>query len=500
VRLSKLLDGAGVASSRPPEPDVEVSGVRLDSRKVTEGDLFCALRGQKLNGDDFALQAIAGGARAVLSESPRPPEVDPAVAWIQVQDARRATGRLAREWHGRPDAALTLIGITGTCGKTSVVYLLESMAREAGVPAGRIGTVGYAHGTRERAAERTTPEAPDLFAMLSEMRDEGIRLVAMEVSSHALELNRVEGARFAAGCFLNLSRDHLDFHRDMERYFSAKAKLIEDLDPEAAAVLPADDPRGASLAARTRANVIRFGRSVDAEVRIAEEECALDGTRMKLATPGGEIRVRTSLIGRFTPDNVAAAAACALVAGLPAGSIAEGAKALARIPGRMEAIDCGQPFAVLVDFAHTEDALARALSSLRAMTEGRVLVVFGCGGDRDRGKRPAMGRVAAKLADVVVLTSDNPRSEDEMAILDAIRSGVEEIPGANQRCLTIRDRTLAAARAVGMARQGDVVLLAGKGHETTQSIGDRLVPLDDREIAREALAERGFQGGCRAHA
>ena len=499
MRLSRLLKGADLQPIGEPGGDPEIRGVGLDSRTSRQGDLFCAVAGFKVDGVGFVPQAVARGAVAILAESERPADLDPAVAWVRVADARTATGLAAREWHGRPDEAMTVVGVTGTNGKTSVVWLIESMARAAGKSAGRCGTIGHAYGGRTWPAERTTPEAPELFGILASMREHGVEVVAMEVSSHALELGRVAGARFAVGAFLNLSRDHLDFHEEMDRYFAAKARLILELDPVATAVLAADDERVMTLASETPARVLTFGRDADATVRITRERSTLEGSRAVLETPAGPLEVESPLVGAFAIDNIAAAAACALAIGLDGDAVVEGVKNLHTLPGRMERVAMGQPFAVVVDYAHTEHALQRLLEAVRKMTPGRVLVVFGCGGNRDRGKRPAMGRVAAELADVVFLTSDNPRDEDPQAILDDIERGLlSSVARAEHH--VVPDRRDAIGRAVAAAEANDSVVVAGKGHESTQAFGDRIEPFDDREVARELLFAAGWQGGCHAGA
>ncbi len=496
MRLSRLLKGAGLQPLGEPGGDPEIRGIQLDSRIIDRGDLFCAVAGFKVDGVAFVPQAVARGAVAVLAESERPADLDPAVAWVRVADARIATGLAAREWHGRPDEAMTLVGVTGTNGKTSVVWLIEAMAGAAGKSAGRCGTIGHAYGGREWPAERTTPEAPELFEVLASMRERGVEVVAMEVSSHALELGRVAGAKFAASAFLNLSRDHLDFHGEMDRYFAAKARLILGLDPDATAVLAADDPRVRALAGETRARVMTFGRAEDATVRITRERSTLHGSRAALETPAGPLEIDSPLVGAFAIDNIAAAAACALAIGLDGDAVVEGVKNLHTLPGRMEMVAMGQPFAVVVDYAHTEHALRRLLEAVREMTPGRVLVVFGCGGNRDRGKRPAMGRVASELADVVFLTTDNPRDEDPQSILDDIARGI--LSDAEHH--VVPDRRDAIGRAVSTAEANDVVVVAGKGHESTQAFGDRVESFDDREVARELLCAAGWEGGCRAGA
>jgi UDP-N-acetylmuramoyl-L-alanyl-D-glutamate--2,6-diaminopimelate ligase len=497
--LSTLLSDAGIAPAAPLASDPVVTGVSVDSRAVLRGEIFFALRGAKDDGARFAPDALARGASAVVAESPAPPGVRGDL-WVRVADARRAMGLAARAWWDRPDETLTLVGITGTKGKTTVTYLVEAIARAAGREAGRIGTVGYAFGGRECDAPRTTPEATELFALLARMRDAGTEIVAMEVSSHAVALHRIADARFAVAAFLNLGRDHLDFHGTMEAYFEAKAALFARLSPHDAAVLPASDPRGDDIAARTRARVIRFGRGDEADVRVFEEAGGLAGSTARLETPGGTIEIRTSLPGRFNVLNAAAAAACALALGIGPEAIAAGIDAVSRVPGRLEPVQCGQPFAVLVDYAHTEESLAAVLVAVRELTRGRLTVVFGCGGNRDRGKRFGMGRAAALGADRIVLTSDNPRDEDPESILEEVAAGVAAAPDGSERCRIELDRARAISIAVSGARPGDAVVVAGKGHETTQTLRDRVVPFDDRQAVRSALSALGFRGGSRAGA
>jgi len=498
ARLSSLLERAGVRPLADPGADPEIRGACLDSRRVGPGDIFFALRGFRSDGDSFVPDAVRRGARAVVSAAPRPTWLDAGVAWVQVAQPRQAAGPISRECYNRPDESLTLVGITGTNGKTTVAYLVESIATAAGRKAGRIGTVGHAFAGIERAAVRTTPEAPDLFRLLAEMRDEAVDLVAMEVSSHALALHRVEGARFATAAFLNLSRDHLDFHADEENYFLAKARLFEALSEREWAVLPADSPHGERLRRRTRARVLTFGRRPSADVRLRDERCGSDGSSAVLETPEGPLPVRSFLLGRFNLDNVAAAAACALAVGMPPESIPAGVLGLHMVPGRMERLDRGQPFSVIVDYAHTEAALRNLLDSAREFTRGRIHLVFGCGGDRDRGKRAGMGRAAAAGADALYVTTDNPRGESPAEILAEIREGVASVEGGVERCATTPDRTAAIRAAVAAAAPGDAVVIAGKGHETTQTFADRVEPFDDRLVAVRALEGLGWRG--RKHA
>lgn len=500
TRLSALLEASHVRPMAPVGADPLIRRVTLDSRRVEPGDLFLAIRGFQADGEAFVPDAIRRGASAVVAASPRPAQIEPGIGWVQVAEARRVAGPLSRECYGRPDEALALVGVTGTNGKTTVTHLVESIARAAGRRCGRIGTVGYAFDGEERPLERTTPEAPDFYRLLADMRERAIDIVAMEVSSHALALYRVEGARFAVAAFLNLSPDHLDFHRDERSYFAAKAALFTSLEGDRWAVLPADSPYGEQLAARTRARTITFGRSATAGVRLRDERCGLDGSSAILETPSGAVPIRTFLPGRTNLDNVAAAAACAIALGLAPESIPAGVLALEGVPGRMERIDAGQPFDLIVDYAHTSAALEGALAWVREVAPGRVLVVFGCGGERDKSKRSAMGRVAARIADGVFLTSDNPRGEDPGQILAEIAEGVAAVDGGSDRCRSVIDREEAIREALAAARAGDVVVIAGKGHETVQVVGEERRVFDDREVARAALAELGWKGerGARA--
>ncbi len=498
--LSALLAGSSVRPLALSGGDPLIRGTALDSQRVEPGDLFFALRGLRAHGEDHVPDALRRGAAAVVAESPRPSGIDSRIGWVQVAEARRVTALVSRECYGRPDEALALVGVTGTNGKTTVTYLVESIGRAAGRSVGRIGTVGYSIAGEQHPLERTTPEAPTLFRLLAEMRDRSVAIVALEVSSHALSLCRVEGARFAVGAFLNLSPDHLDFHASEADYFEAKAKLFTALEPERWAVLPADSEHGAILAARTRARTLTFGRSPGAAVRLRDERIRFDGSSAVLETPAGALPVRTFLPGRANLDNVAAAAACAVALGLPAEAIPAGVLALEGVPGRMERIERGQPFTVLVDFAHTPAALEGVLEWARESAAGRVLVVFGCGGERDAAKRPLMGRVAARLADRVLLTSDNPRGEDPQSIIEQIALGAAGVEGGSERCRRMPNRAQAIQAALADGRAGDIVVIAGKGHETTQTAGGTSRPFDDREVARAALLELGWKGERRAGA
>jgi UDP-N-acetylmuramoyl-L-alanyl-D-glutamate--2,6-diaminopimelate ligase len=474
--------------------DVEVRGVTHDSRQVAPGWVFVALRGLKADGTAFAPQAIAQGAAAIVVEAGT--SAIPDVPSVEVKDARLALALLAAEFHGHPSRRMKVVGITGTNGKTTTSYLLSAMFEAAGVRCGLMGTVAYRIGSREVAATRTTPEAPELQAMLRQMADEGCGACAMEVSSHALALRRVDGTRFAAAVFTNLTRDHLDFHADMEAYFAAKRRLFEMLPDAAPAVVNLDDPRGAALAetavAESRARPVTYAITRLADVTPGPLSFSLAGLAFDVRTPEGVVRVRSRLVGRPNVYNILAATATAGALGVPLDAIERGLDQLAGVPGRFEvASGPNDDITVVIDYAHTDDALRNLLETARPLAERRLITVFGCGGDRDRSKRPLMGMVAARLSDVVVITSDNPRSEDPARIIDEVKRGAQpEVRNGDTELLTIVDRREAIAEAVRGARAGDVVLVAGKGHEKYQEIGGRVLPFDDAAEARAALARR----------
>jgi UDP-N-acetylmuramoyl-L-alanyl-D-glutamate--2,6-diaminopimelate ligase len=504
VQLSDIL--RDVSDARlAGDPETGIRGLAYDSRAVEPGFLFAALRGGKRDGFDFIEQALERGAVAILSS--RPPGVRAGrAAWVQVADDRLGLALMARNYYSRPDGRMTMIGVTGTNGKTTTAYLLEAGLREGGLRPCLFGTVAYRYGRDETRADRTTPESLDLYRHLDRFATAGARSCVMEVSSHALILQRVAGIGFRAAVFTNLTQDHLDFHGTMEGYRDAKAILFRGLEADAVAVLNADDPASASLRAVTRARVITWGEAAGADVRIAECRTSLGGTRVTLVIgPGASASSATSLViespllGVPNARNLAAAAATLLAIGVPGETAARGLAAVTGVPGRFERVDDGQPFLVLVDYAHTDDALANLLETVRDLRPRRVITVFGCGGDRDRAKRPKMGFAAASRSDIVVVTSDNPRSEDPQAILADILPGVrrafslgEAAPLPPDRCLVLADRREAIRRAIDMAGDGDCVVIAGKGHETYQILGDRTVPFDDRMAAREAL--RGSAG------
>lgn len=478
--------------------DADVSRVTCDSRQVRPGSVFVALRGAHADGSSFARDALKRGAVAVVSDAPRP--ADTAVPWIKVADARLALAALAAVVEGRPSQELTLVGITGTNGKTTTAYLLASIFEAAGVRCGRIGTVGHRIGNREIETARTTPEAPELQRMLREMVTEGCGACVMEVSSHALALRRADHLHFVAAIFTNLTRDHLDFHGDMERYFAAKRRLFELLPDTGVGIANLDDRRGAEFAA-VAPRPVTYAIDAAADVHPGPVRVSLDGLSFEARTPRGTLHLRSPLVGRPNAYNILAAVAAAMALDVPFGAIESGIGQLANVPGRFQVVsDRADEVRVVVDYAHTDDALKNLLETARPLATGRIITVFGCGGDRDKSKRPLMGAVAARLSDLVIVTSDNPRSEDPEQIIDEIKRGIvmpadRFAPGSqaaskSTACLAISDRKAAIERAIREARPGDLVLIAGKGHEKYQEIGGRVTPFDDVEVARAMLARR----------
>ncbi|HVF19958.1 MAG TPA: UDP-N-acetylmuramoyl-L-alanyl-D-glutamate--2,6-diaminopimelate ligase [Mycobacteriales bacterium] len=467
---------------------VDVTGVTHDSRAVRPGDLYAALPGAHAHGADFIDQARAAGAVAVLTDRPGP-HVLPAVV---VPDPRRHLGRVSSWIYGDASTQVDVIGVTGTNGKTTTAYLLEAGLRGAGRGTGLIGTVETRVLGERLPSAHTTPEAPDLHALLAVMRERGATGVAMEVSSHGLALGRVDGMHFAAAIFTNLSQDHLDFHADMEDYFRAKAVLFEPA-RSAVAVVNVDDLAGQRIAGSRRSDLVTTsaqGRAV-ADWRATDVELTAAGGSFRLHGPGlgsHPRTVRLRLPGGYNVDNALGAIAALHSIGLDVDAVIDGVGSLEGVPGRLERVDAGQPFLALVDYAHSPDSVATVLRSVRGLTTGRVIVVLGCGGDRDRDKRPKMGEAAARGADLVVITSDNPRSEDPLAIIAAVERGAAAV---GTPLVVEPDRTAAIRAAVSAAVAGDVLVVAGKGHEQGQILADRTVPFDDREVLRVALEELG---------
>ena len=500
MTFQQLLDGAEILSQSGNPP---VTGVDYDSRRVRPGTVFVAMKGESSDGNRFIDQAIAAGAVAIVTDSatetPRP-----GVAWAQVPHGRRALARLSANFYKRPAERIANTGITGTNGKSTTAFIIESIFQAAGRKTALIGTIEYHVAGTILPAPHTTPEALELNQLLAEGLSQGVTESVMEVSSHALDQQRIFGIPFDVAVFTNLTRDHLDYHGTMEKYFQAKQILFEGCgtEPPRAAVLNTDDDSGRELlklAKKKSAAVFSYGLTTG-DFHAESVEITSRGTRFQMVTPAGKLAIWTPLIGNINVFNTLAAAAAGRCRNCPPEAIIQGIANLTHVPGRFERVDCGQPFTVVVDYAHTDDAL-RNLTALardfvtRAALKGKVITLFGCGGDRDRAKRPLMGEAAGKGSDFVVLTSDNPRSEDPLAIInDAVvglqRSGLQKSGG---KYTTEPDRRKAIALAIAQATPGDIVLLAGKGHEKTQTTKTGSIPFDDVDVARDVLSSLGYE-------
>ena len=485
--LGELISRAGVDTAVAVDTrDAIVTGIGYDSRDIHTGMLFVAMKGERFDGTAFIDDACARGAGAVVAETARAP--DSLVPWVTVVDARAALAALAAAFYRDPSHELLVIGTTGTNGKTTTTYLIESILEHAGVRTGRVSSVTHRVAEAEREAVRTTPEAVDLQALLRRMCDASCRACVMEVSSHALALKRVDRIRFAAAIYTNLTRDHLDFHGDMERYFQAKKRLFDELPDDSPAIINADDPRGPALVADVT-RPVTYAIDSRADVAPAQLNLSLDGIAMVVRTTRGTLHLRSRLLGRGNTYNILAAATTCTALDVPFREIEEGVRALSAVPGRMQIVSGDDDdVTVIVDYAHTDDALRTLLETSRPLTPGRVVTVFGCGGDRDATKRPLMGAVAARFSDRVVITSDNPRSEDPLRIIADIERGLGR--SAETPWLAIVDRGEAIARAIREAQPGDLVVIAGKGHERHQVIGRRTLPFEDASVARAELTRR----------
>lgn len=463
--------------------DTEISSIVYDSRQAGPGCLFVAVPGFRYDGHDYAVDAVKKGAAALLVER-RLPEIS--VPQVITQDTRSALGLVGAAFYGYPAAKLRVIGVTGTNGKTTTTYMIKAVLEHAGFRTGLIGTIETIIGAHRLSSERTTPESLDLQRIFAQMVAEECRYAVMEVSSHALELKRTAGTPFRCGVFTNLTQDHLDFHKTTEEYFRSKARLFKQLN--GFAVINFDDQHGWAMAVESAAPVVSYGVEERVQVRAVDISVGAKGVSYTLQSPWGSARLSLPLTGKFNVYNSLAAAAVCLTEGVELALVKEGLESMSGVPGRFELVDAGQPFSVIVDYAHTPDGLENVLLTARALTAGRLIVVFGAGGDRDRSKRPVMGEIAARLADMVVITSDNPRSEDPAAICSEIAEGVRRI-GSPARWTVEPDRREAIRAAIAAAQPGDTVLIAGKGHETYQEAQGVRIHFDDREEARAALKE-----------
>lgn len=498
MKLGLLLNGVRVIKLHQAAygralltQDVEIGGLRYDSRKVGPGDCFVALRGTGVDGHRFIEEALQRGAAAVVVDEDRAFSDSLAlhhgVTKIVVADTRRALAQLAANFFGRPSQRLTMVGITGTNGKTTTAYLVRSILEASGSSAGLIGTIEYLYGASSSPASHTTPESLELQELLAQMVFAGCTAVAMEVSSHALHQGRVYGIDFSTAVFTNLTQDHLDYHGSMDEYFRAKKLLFEDLGADAPAVINADDPWGQVLASERRGALITYGFRPGCTVTIQESSVTLEGTNVTLAVDGALVQVRSVLVGTFNVYNIVAAFSAGYALGLPKDAVVSGIGRLSAVKGRFERLRSPKGWTAIVDYAHTPDALENCLRTIRSLlpggSPGRVITVFGAGGDRDRTKRPRMGAVAASLSDVVILTSDNPRSEDPLSIIKEIAAGIPPNVSYDME----PDRRRAITQALERAQPGDVILVAGKGHEDYQIIKSERSHFSDREIIEDLL-------------
>ncbi|HXV69654.1 MAG TPA: UDP-N-acetylmuramoyl-L-alanyl-D-glutamate--2,6-diaminopimelate ligase [Nitrospira sp.] len=489
--MLEALEGQVEILDRHGTLDVPVTAITDDSRKAGPGSLFVAVKGEQVDGHRFIPAVMKDGIAALVTQLAAP---DSSIPSVRVTDSRKALGLLGSRFHGDPSSRLRMIGVTGTNGKTTTTYVCKALLDGIGRPVGLIGTVAYQIGNEMFPAAHTTPGALELQQLLARMVAGGCTTAVMEVSSHALAQDRTAGCEYDVGVFSNLTQDHLDFHRTMEEYFQAKLRLFTGLTgmhkPNKRAIVNVDDPAGIRIKDLCPAPVWTYAVKAKADLRPENIRLSLGGTTFTAATPAGSFPVESHLVGEHNVYNLLAAIGVALHEGALPDQIRGAIAQVANVPGRFERVVAGQPFAVVVDYAHTEDALVRLLTAAQTLKTGRIITVFGCGGDRDRGKRPKMGGVAVRYSDVVILTSDNPRTEDPQAILQEVEAGVTEAlrqrPQVQYRKLT--DRQEAIAAAVQEARSGDMVLIAGKGHEDYQIIGTTKFHFDDREVAREAIA------------
>jgi len=491
MQLKQLIQDLAASSVEGPL-DREVAGITYDSRRVTPGMLFVAIPGQHADGHEFIETAIERGATAVICE--RNGMVFNRVTKIKVADAREALARAAMTYYQHPSAKLKVIGVTGTNGKTTVAFMIKAILEAAGIKTGLIGTVRYEIGERVIPAHRTTPESLEVQQLMAQMLRADCQACVMEASSHALEQKRLLGIEFDVAIFTNLTRDHLDYHATMEGYFAAKRKLFTALDEgtkKGTAVINIDDTFGARLAGQTKAEVeLTYGLEKAARLRASKIELSKDGSRFMVETPERKFACRLPLIGRHNIYNALAAVGAGIALKVPVLALQAALNAMPPVPGRLETVSLQQPFGVYVDYAHTDDALKNVLTTLREITPGRLLLAFGCGGNRDAGKRARMGRVAAELADYTIVTTDNPRKESPEKIAAQIADGYRKL--RSEGCSVELERRRAIQEIIGKAQAGDTVLIAGKGHETYQEFEDTVVPFDDRTHAREALENLGF--------
>lgn len=473
------------------EVDKDINSISYDSRKVELGSMFVAVKGFQYDGHDYIKEAIEKGVSVVVTNidkiSTSLAKSKPKITFVKVPDSRQALALLANKFYDFPSRKLNLIGITGTNGKTTTSYLVESVLKHAGQKVAGIGTINYRIGNKVFIGSNTTPESLDLQELFHKMVIEEIESVVLEVSSHALALNRVMGCKFDTAVYTNLSLDHLDFHKTMEEYFSAKMRLFSDFADLRMVVINVDDPWGRRIIDKTSCKVLTYGINSQAGIMADRIECSIEGINFLGKTPAGEINIESKLIGEYNLYNLLAAIGAGLSQDIDLSDIKKGVEALRVIPGRCEKVDAGQDFAVIVDYAHSPDALEKILQTMRKLTKGKVIVIFGCGGNRDKTKRPLMGEIAAKYSDYAIITSDNPRDEDSFRIMVEIEEGFKKVCLSKDRYILIEDRGEGISCGIKLAEKGDIVLIAGKGHEDYQIIGKKIIHFDDRETAKNIL-------------
>ncbi len=496
-KLSEVLQGVETALPAAAN-SLEIRQVACDSRKVRPGALFLALHGAKADGNKFIQDALKRGAVAIVSEEPAPSRIPGGVEWIQIQDARKALAISAANFLGHPANALQLVAVTGTNGKTTTTAVVDAMVKASGAKTGLFGTIAYHTPLGDYPAPNTTPESVDLQGFFAEIRDAGGKYAVLEASSHSLAMDRLWGCHFQVAVFTNLTREHMDFHKTFEDYFAAKRRLFEGTGAGApeVAVMNAQDEFGKRLAGLAK-KTVTYGLEGDEDITSKKFQLTFDGLNFTAQTPNGKVRVVSRLVGRINVYNLLAAVGAAQALGLSNEVIETGICNLQSVSGRFQRIDLGQPFLVIVDYAHTDDALENLIRTARELNpKARIITLFGCGGEKDRTKRPVMGEVAGRLSDLTILSSDNPRSEDPLKIISDIIVGLQKTAG---KYLIEPDREKAIGMAMEEARRGDIVLLAGKGHENYQILSDHTLEFDDREMARSVLRERGFEGPRNNH-
>jgi UDP-N-acetylmuramoyl-L-alanyl-D-glutamate--2,6-diaminopimelate ligase len=482
MNLQQLLEGIYPQELPSLYSQWDISSITNDSRKVEKDGLFIAQSGLKLNGADYIPKAIEKGARVIVTEKTNGFSSDEKTLFLEIQDTNQFIRQLCRRFYGNPSETIRSIGVTGTNGKTTTVYLTESILHEAELSCGVIGTINYRMGERIIPAQNTTPGILDNQKLFADLVKEGIDYCVMEVSSHALDQGRVDLIDYKVAVFTNLTSDHLDYHGTRENYFAAKALLFSNLSSEATAVINIDDVYGKKLLSKTPAKILTYGIRQKAEVMAEDIELGIAGTAFRVRTPEGEFSVRTSLVGYYNVYNCLAAISVGVAEGINLDKIKTGIERLKNVPGRLEKVDCGQDFSIFVDYAHTQDALENVMTTLRQCSDAKIILVFGCGGDRDKSKRAPMAAVASSLANFTIITSDNPRSEEPEAIIKDIAEGFE---GENYKVIVNREEAI--KEAIKMARKDDIVLIAGKGHETYQIFKDKTIHFDERQIIRQII-------------